>query len=253
MKTKFMIIIGIIMASSTVILVPQNSEALCSYDVDWPQKPCYDVWPMPSNEQMRKDWQGYYYSKGHTWMEEKKSEMMQAIKDGNIHQWIQDGLEKGDYANHNVWYYYYLNDQVLNYSGEVFPIPNKIDMWYLVGFFSLAGLTICLAGYNFWKQKILFKRSILVLIVAMTTTLYGFFHISSTLPFLMQFDLPYPFPHITGVERTGEGTQYQIHYYPDSALPVDPYWLVWSMIFYFGIILLAAFFSYVAIARIRKN
>ena len=239
---------GIFMFSPTYV------HAMCAYDPDWPNKPCYDEWPMPSPEQMRKDWQGYYDYKGKVWMETKQAEMMKAIDDGTIIQWVQSGFEPGDYSNYNVWYYYYLNDQVPNYGGEIFPIPNKIDTAYLIVYTILSGGAIFTLVFYLWRRGFLFQWAPLLFVVSITAIAYGFFHMLSPLPFLPSFDLPYPFPHLTGVERTiGGGSGYSISYDSSNGLLVDPYWIVWSMILYAGTILSSIFFSYVAVARIRKK
>lgn len=65
--------------------------------------------------------------------------------------------------------------------------------------------------------------------------IYGLGHILFPLP--AKVDLPLPFEHVYGVKRTNDGLAYQtISNYSDS-INADPYWLVWSIIFYSGVVI----------------
>lgn len=51
---------------------------------------------------------------------------------------------------------------------------------------------------------------------------------------------PFPFEHLDRVEiDDGGGFGVQISYLPFEAAMADPYWLVWSLSLYFGIIVLS--------------
>jgi hypothetical protein len=65
--------------------------------------------------------------------------------------------------------------------------------------------------------------------------IYGLGHILFPLP--AKVDLPLPFEHVYEVKRANDGLAYQtISAYGDS-INADPYWLVWSIIFYSGIVM----------------
>jgi hypothetical protein len=114
MKILFLLIIisSASFVSLLFLVIPYNHhdvQALCAYDKDWPQKPCYDELPGPSIIEKRDDWQKYYDSKGEDWMYMKKVEMNYAIKNGTLKKWIEYTSEPENYANYNVWYYYWIN------------------------------------------------------------------------------------------------------------------------------------------------
>ena len=96
-----------------VFQLSNNAAAMCVLDQDWPDKPCYDTPPPPplSKSEWRDVWDSYYDFKGKEWMEQKKSELDEQIKVGNLKKWIETGYESQNFANYNVWFYYYLNDK----------------------------------------------------------------------------------------------------------------------------------------------
>jgi len=92
-------------------------QALCAYDKDWPQRLCYDELPMPSIVEIRNDWDGYYKFKGEEWMKMKKTEMDDAIRNATLKEWVYRGQDSLNFTNHNVWYYYFINDRAPAYPG----------------------------------------------------------------------------------------------------------------------------------------
>lgn len=88
----------------------QPAHAGCIQDQDWPDKPCLDT-PPYSEEYLKQVYPQYYEYKGSEWMEMKKAEMDQAIANGTLRQWVETSSAPDNFANNNVWRYYYLNDQ----------------------------------------------------------------------------------------------------------------------------------------------
>jgi hypothetical protein len=57
---------------------------------------------------------------------------------------------------------------------------------------------------------------------------------------LVFMNQPFPFQHLQNVEmRDGGGFGTQILYLPFEAIQSDPYWLVWSLSLYSGIVILS--------------
>jgi len=229
-----------------------SAKAICALDNDWPQKPCYDEYPQPSLEQMRKDWEGYYQYKGAEWMEMKKAEMDKAIKEGNLSEWVKQGAELEQYANYNVWWYYYLKNEVPPYGEYIFERPSEIEVSTLLPYIAVAIAGIVGIVATLWKKRILFKRASLLFIIALVATVYGLFHMYALFPLVFQADLPYPFPHLYSVEKVSEGTAQSMTFFdPENAARVDPYWRVWSFVLYFGITALLIVSTTKAIRFIR--
>lgn len=66
----------------------QGVNAECIRDKDWPEKPCFDS-GAPSEAELKQTWNKYYEMKGKDWMEAKKAEMDQSIKNGTFTEWIE--------------------------------------------------------------------------------------------------------------------------------------------------------------------
>jgi uncharacterized protein with von Willebrand factor type A (vWA) domain len=98
----------------------QPAYASCIQDEDWPNKPCLDT-PPYSEEYRKQVWQQYYEYKGAEWMEAKKVEMDGAIENGTLRQWVETRSSPTNFANHNVWYYYYLNGEAPDAYAETGP------------------------------------------------------------------------------------------------------------------------------------
>lgn len=106
-------IVGVILAMSSAAITStlgQYTNADCVRDEDWPDKPCLDE-PPYSEEYLRQIWQQYYEYKGKGWMEAKKVEMDMSIQNDSLKEWIDTRTSETNFANNNVWFYYYLNGQ----------------------------------------------------------------------------------------------------------------------------------------------
>lgn len=128
------------------LLVPvfamQSADALCLYDADWPEKPCY-AFLSPGLAKEKLEWEKYYLYKGQEWMEQKKAKMMQEVANGTLAEWLAvDDYRKVEQVgtfvtenreNNNVWYYYYLSSQVPDSKGkfvyENHPRPLVVYSW----------------------------------------------------------------------------------------------------------------------------
>ncbi|AFU60127.1 hypothetical protein Ngar_c32110 [Candidatus Nitrososphaera gargensis Ga9.2] len=96
---------------------------------------------------MKAVWEEYYKYKGKDWMEMKKAEMDQAIRDGTLREWVEYRSEPNNFANYNVYSYYYLNDQAPSiswYSFERNDFEPVITYWHVnpAGMVTLAGIGV---------------------------------------------------------------------------------------------------------------
>ena len=82
-------------------------DAICVRNQDWPAAPCYGC-PgcVPSLEKQKSDWTPYYNYKGADFMEQKKLEMLDAIKNNQLDEWFASGPK---HQNSNVYHYYELH------------------------------------------------------------------------------------------------------------------------------------------------
>lgn len=87
--------------ASFAVLMPQ-SFAWCPENLDWKDTPCYASFQNFTKEKIQDDWAPYYDYKGKEWMEQKKIELITAIRDDNHHEWRGEND-----ANSNVFHYYY--------------------------------------------------------------------------------------------------------------------------------------------------
>jgi plastocyanin len=130
LKMKILHLAIIVVAILLLIPVMMNNptKALCMPNPDWPNAPCYGC-PgcIPSMEKQQQDWAPYYQYKGASWMEMMKTQMIEAMKNGTLEDWVT-----GNQSNYNVWRYYYVNDQApffrssvsgLNDEHPYFPPP----------------------------------------------------------------------------------------------------------------------------------
>lgn len=107
-------------------MIHNPAKALCMSNSDWSLPPCHSGF-VPSKEKQREEWAPYYQYKGASWMEMMKTQMIGAMKNGTIEDWVT-----GNQSNYNVWRYYYVNDQApffrssvsgLNDEHPYFPPP----------------------------------------------------------------------------------------------------------------------------------
>lgn len=112
---------AVLLANTTILLQHRPVYADCVKDNDWPEKPCLDTPPYPESF-LKETWQKYHEYKGKEWMEMKKAEMDQTIIDGTLKEWLEYQSEPNNFANFNVYYYYFVNGQapdVDGYSGAI--------------------------------------------------------------------------------------------------------------------------------------
>ena len=129
-------------------LIPQGF-ASCIVNEDWSAAPCLDTiangW---YNQDEVDQWAEYYSFKGVEFMEEKKVEMDNAIKEERLDEWITESVQ-----NENVWSYYYFSGRAPNAysssanfeiiqvsendstehtieSGEIFEIKMNQVIWF---------------------------------------------------------------------------------------------------------------------------
>ena len=114
MKTKLLIIIGILSVGGFIVAVP-TVHAQCTLNDDWPDRPCLDGSTKGSYSQIQVDkWRQYYDYKGSDIMESKKLEMNNAIQQNYLKEWIG-----GSDENYNVWTYYYFSGEAPDISSEL--------------------------------------------------------------------------------------------------------------------------------------
>jgi hypothetical protein len=84
------------------------------------------------------------------------------------------------------------------------------------------------------------KKSLLIAgIVALVFGLDNIFWYAYYSFGLVFMNHPFPFQHLHNVEVLDNGISTQISYLPFETAMADPYWLVWSLSLYFGIIVLS--------------
>jgi len=105
MKTRyFVLLVFSAILLGTNLIIP-DASAYCKNKSDWPDRPCHAFPGYERNiEQEGLEWESYYDSKGAEWMESKKQEMIHAIQNETLSEWIQLTHETG--ANSNVHEYY---------------------------------------------------------------------------------------------------------------------------------------------------
>jgi hypothetical protein len=104
-----LIVIGIFLLVLTFTLPSVFAD--CSLDNDWQEKPCLDMPPYDKSELVQ-IWDQYYLMKGQKWMEMKKVEMDFAVENQILEKWLSFGIPTSqNFQNHNVYFYYFLNDQ----------------------------------------------------------------------------------------------------------------------------------------------
>lgn len=144
----FLFLIAIIILSQVVT----QAFASCAQNEDWPDAPCFDTLPV-NRDEYREKWAPYHDYKGSEFMEAKKAELLQAIKDGTFMEW------EGSAENSNVYQYYH----------SVGLVPNQYEYFFfedeaqyrqylapnLVLFFVIAGIVggLAAAGVFIVRRK----------------------------------------------------------------------------------------------------
>ncbi|MDH3341155.1 MAG: hypothetical protein OEL84_07710 [Nitrosopumilus sp.] len=106
MKTR-LLIITVLVVSPFVI---SEGFGMCLVNEDWYDVPCLDE--VINGRYVQTDvnrWAEYYQHKGTVVMDEKRSELEQAVKDGNLQNWINESDE-----NSNVYDYYFFSGRAPN-------------------------------------------------------------------------------------------------------------------------------------------
>lgn len=108
MKILYLAITAVVTLVTVSLMMNNPVLAGCLVGNDWPNAPCYDLPGHTIDKKtLREQWDPYYQYKGAAWMEMMKTQMIDAIKNGTIKDWIDHSEATG-----NVWTYYSLNDQV---------------------------------------------------------------------------------------------------------------------------------------------
>ena len=123
MKIKHLIIIGMIVFP----LVIQQGFAMCATNEDWPDAPCMDMIVNGHYPQEQVDrWANYYDYKGSEFMEAKRLEMNQAIRNEQLQHWIDESIQ-----NYNVWTYYHFLGKAPSsppYHNAAFGLINRDEI-----------------------------------------------------------------------------------------------------------------------------
>lgn len=91
----------------------QNAYGACLENEDWPDAPCLDSIADGWYDQDEVDrWASYYSYKGPEFMEQKYSEMMNAIGNETLNEWAGESEQ-----NRNVYEYYFFSGRAPN-TGE---------------------------------------------------------------------------------------------------------------------------------------
>lgn len=117
MKTRLLILfsLSVVLSLGTLFTI-LDAFGWCPQNEDWPDRPCYAAYQDFGIEKERSDWEPYYDFKGPQWMESKKQEMIQAIQNDTLSDWIESTPETQ--AHHNVHEYYFLFGEVPNFEGK---------------------------------------------------------------------------------------------------------------------------------------
>lgn len=108
MKTGLLILVFF----GLFIAIP-NSFATCIVNEDWHDAPCLDSLANGKYDQEEVNmWSKYYSYKGTEFMEQKRSELNNAISDGILQEWVDESVH-----NRNVYEYYFFSGRAPN-TGE---------------------------------------------------------------------------------------------------------------------------------------
>lgn len=133
MNTRFLMIFAIGISGFFIVFDIQQIDAMCKRNSDWPAAPCYGC-PgcVPSLEKQTSDWEPYYDYKGADFMENKKREMLDAIKNNQLDEWRASGPRD---QNSNVYQYY-----------ELHGITNEMMVYGLSDYVALIFVTVVMTS-----------------------------------------------------------------------------------------------------------
>ncbi len=112
MKNSLLIIFTIGIIAVSVIPI---SDAQCLVNEDWPDAPCLDE--MINGHYVQKEvnkWADYYQYKGTPFMEQKRSELNNAIQENSLQEWVDQSIQ-----NRNIYEYYFFSGRASN-TGEYY-------------------------------------------------------------------------------------------------------------------------------------
>lgn len=130
MKTRFLVICTLILIGGPIpswfeeftgqefnhtrsIELISSAFGQCVVNDDWPDAPCLDTIVNGRYDQKDVDrWTDYYQYKGTVFMEQKRSELEQAIKIDNLQNWVNESTQ-----NRNVYEYYFFSGRAPNIVG----------------------------------------------------------------------------------------------------------------------------------------
>jgi hypothetical protein len=101
----------------------------CAVNEDWSDAPCFDVLPV-NRQEYRNAWEPYYDYKGSEWMEQKRTEMLDARDQQRLAEWMNSGSQ-----NHNVFSYYHSRGEI-SYPPEYDRPFFEDDFRYYLQFFA---------------------------------------------------------------------------------------------------------------------
>lgn len=79
--------------------------ASCLVNEDWTDAPCLDTVTNGRYDQSEVNkWRDYYQYKGTDWMDQKRTELKQAISEDTLKEWISQSIQ-----NRNVYSYYFFS------------------------------------------------------------------------------------------------------------------------------------------------
>lgn len=168
---KYFVIFLVTIGLSISFITTYDAFGLCFASPDWPDEPCWGKRCANSDEPAcidpnwwKERWAPYYDYKGSEWMEEKKQEMMYAIQNDNLFEWIQLTQDNGTHSNVHKYYFYFgeVPDLDGNFVDDVFA-ENRLalssdatdtDYTTLVFFAVLGIVPAALIGIAiFWMKR----------------------------------------------------------------------------------------------------
>lgn len=167
MKYFAIFLILISWSYSTPYLI-SNVSASCIVNSDWPEAPCLDqIINGRYDQDAINRWSEYYSYKGSIFMEQKYTEMKDAIDENRLQEWKDESMQ-----NNNVYQYYFFSGRAPNtgeYHGQFDTInvneegapeygkltyPNAIpsDDGYIIPVI-VTSAVVCGAVFVVWKKR----------------------------------------------------------------------------------------------------